>query len=130
MNENSFSDLKEIAIFWLKKILFIPYIPYIFASVQNLVERLNSIQFFPQTEWSKSIQVQFIVQKLNLNFGSNNNPTLFLLSSKSIQREWMPSSTELSISFIMTHTKYAFQSKCSMDSRAAIQVKFLPNELN
>ena len=77
MNENSFSDLKEIAIFWLKKILFIPYIPYIFASVQNLVERLNSIQFFPQTEWSKSIQVQFIVQKLNLNFGSNNNLILF-----------------------------------------------------
>ena len=42
-------------------------------AVQNWIEVLNSIQFFPWTWWS--IQIQFIDQKLNLNCCSTHHWT-------------------------------------------------------
>ena len=72
-------------------------------AVQNWIEVLNSIQFFP---WTWSIQVQFIGQKLNLNCCSTHHWTFLNWVQSQFRESGVPpcrKEEELGFFLVMTH---------------------------
>ena len=118
-------------------------------AVQNWIEVLNSIQFFPWTWWS--IQVQFIGQKLNLNCCSTHHWTFLNWVQSQFRESGVPPTKKgKELQNFVCHDMEKAQfllfstrghstlseltlnsvQKSSMVSWAAVQVQFLSNELN